>query len=267
MPINNSHLKARDFFNTTVKSYLQRSNEEVFSFSSLVFKRRNVIVEKFLECIPSKGRVLDFGMGPGVFCKFCTKKGLFYLGLDISSKMVEEAKALELNNAEFEVGDIEALSKYNLSMDAVLAIGLIDYLEYPEHGIKSLADCVKSNGYLILSFRNRYSLPRYLRDWTKSIWRRLLDQKKYHSQKAFFSEIYEHSFDFSSQLKPLLIKLGFHKFEVSYFNCSPFFFNFPLHPLIFKKWYKWDLRFASKYFKRMCSGGVLICKKIADQKV
>ena len=109
-------------------------------------------------------------MGPGVFCKFCTQKGLFYLGLDISSKMVEEAKALELNNTKFEVGDIEALSKYTLSMDAVLAIGLIDYLEYPEHGIKSLADCVKSNGYLILSFRNRYSLPRYLRDWTRSIW-------------------------------------------------------------------------------------------------
>lgn len=260
--MHKSHSKARDLFDDTVSSYSQRAVGEVFSFSSLIFKRRNDIVINFLESIPANGKVLDFGMGPAVFYSSCIKRDLSYLGIDISSKMVEEAQALNLQNAEFEIGDIDALSNYINTMDAVLAIGLIDYLENPKKGIQSLAECVKPNGYLILSFRNRYSLPRYLRDWTKSIWSYLNTKKNNSPSKAFLSDVHEHSFDFSSQLKPLLKKIGFDHFEVNYFNCSPFFFDFRLYAWLYKKWCKWDLQFANEYSRIMCSGGVLICKKI-----
>ena len=96
--------------------------------------------------------ILDFGMGPGVFAKQCTENGYFYLGIDISTKMVERAQALKLESAKFRVGDVDALKKYHGEMDYVLAIGLIDYLEEPLRVIQSLTNCLNKNGHLIISF-------------------------------------------------------------------------------------------------------------------
>ena len=261
----NSHSKARELFDATSKSYHLRSKGKVSSFSSLIFLRRNKIVNKFIKSISSKnGEALDFGMGPAVFCKACIERGFSYLGIDISSKMVDEAKAKKIKNAIFEVGDIDILHKYANSMDLVLAIGLIDYLEHPKEGINILAKCVTKDGYLILSFRNRYSLPTYLRDFTRKVRNFFNNTHGGGLKKAFFSDVNEHSFDYSLHLKPTLKMLGFQNIEVEYFNCSPFFFDFPIIPWLYNKWYKLDLILAKKYNKIFCSGGVLICRKIVD---
>jgi SAM-dependent methyltransferase len=262
MAMYDSHSKAKELFDAIAVNYQERAEARVYSFSSLIFQRRISIVEKFLHKVPQNGRVLDFGMGPAVFAKFCEKKGLSYLGIDISPMMVERAKALNLRNSEFIVGDLDSLSGFGKSMDAVLAIGLIDYLEDPGSGIELLAQCVKPSGYLILSFRNRFSLPRLLRDSVKALWRVLPKRKTVQSDKAFFASVHERSFDFSLQLRPELIQLGFDEFEVDYFNCSPFFFNFPINPWIWQKWYGLDSRISSQHVHLMCSGGVVIAKRL-----
>jgi SAM-dependent methyltransferase len=259
MAMYDSHSKAKELFDAIAVDYQERAEARVYGFSSLIFQRRIRIVEKFLHRVPQNGRVLDFGMGPAVFAQFCEKKGLSYLGIDISPMMVERAKALNLRTSEFIVGDLDSLSGFCKSMDAVLAVGIIDYLEDPERGIELLAQCVKPGGYLILSFRNRFSLPRLLRDSVKALWRVL---PKVQSDKAFFASVCERSFDFSLQLRPELIQLGFDEFEVDYFNCSPFFFNFPITPWVLQKWYGLDSRVASQHIHLMCSGGVLIAKRI-----
>ncbi len=263
MDMYNSHSRAKELFDSTAEYYQQRSEARVYNFSSLVFQRRISIVERFLKSVPQNGRVLDFGMGPAVFAKFCEKKNLSYLGIDISPIMVERAKALNLRNSEFMVGDLDSLSSFRKSMDAVLAIGLIDYLEHPDRGMELLAECVKPGGYLILSFRNRFSLPRVLRDLAKIPWRILPKQKTAQSHKAFFSDVHEWSFDFYLQLRPKLIQLGFDNFEVNYFNCSPFFFNFPIPPWLWQKWHDLDSRLASRHIHRTCSGGVLIARRVS----
>ena len=102
-------------------------------------------------------------MGPGVFAKHSTEHSFSYIGIDISSKMVERARALKLENAKFEVGDIESLNSYIAQVDYVLAIGLIDYVEEPLEVITLLANCIKNDGHIVLSFRNRYSFPRLYR--------------------------------------------------------------------------------------------------------
>jgi SAM-dependent methyltransferase len=261
MPTYTSHSRAKELFDSTVDYYQQRSEGRVYNFSSLIFQRRINVVEKYLNSLHPNEVVLDFGMGPAVFARFCEKKNLSYIGIDISPAMVERAKALNIKNSEFMVGDLDSLSNFHKSMDAVLAIGLIDYLEYPERGMELLSECVKPGGYLILSFRNRYSFPRVLRDVAKFPGRLLPGRRGTQSDKAFFSDVHERSFDFNSQLRPKLVQLGFDDFEVDYFNCSPFFFNFPMPRWLWRTWHDMDSLLASRRTRQMCSGGVLMAKR------
>jgi SAM-dependent methyltransferase len=205
-------------------------------------------------------------MGPGVFAEHCTKHGYSYLGIDISTKMVERAQSLKLENAKFRVGDIDSLNKYQGEMDYVLAIGLIDYVEEPLRVIQLLTNCLNKNGHLIISFRNRFSVPRFFRDTIKLIWNKILKKEVTKSNKAFFASVHEHSFDFSTQLLPLLKSLGFNSFTTKYFNCSPFFFNFPIHSKIWDKWYRLDSHLSSHYMRYLCSGGVVFASKLSQEK-
>jgi SAM-dependent methyltransferase len=253
-----SHARAQELFDRTADHYQARSELKVSSFSSLIFQRRIEIVLRFLDRIPSPGRVLDYGMGPAVFGKPCVDRGLDYLGVDISPVMVQHARDLNLQGAEYQVGDLRILDNYRNQLEGVLAIGLLDYLENPWEGITALSDCVKPGGVLVLSFRNRYSVPRMLRDVAKVFahpFRRETDRR------AFFSPVHERSFDSSSQLVPALRKLNYRQFETAYFNCSPLFFDFPLPARLWEKWRQWDGLAASPRTRYLCSGGVVMARK------
>lgn len=264
MPL--SHVNSRTLFDRTAEDYQERSEAKVYNFSSLVFQRRIDIVKELLSDLPQQGQVLDYGMGPAVFGRHCTERGMSYLGIDISPKMVERARAMNLLNAEFAVGDLESLGEHRRRMDAVLAIGLLDYLEEPDRGVAALAGCVKPGGHLMLSFRNRFSLPRVLRDATKKVWRALPRQASGQQTRAFFADVHEHSFDFASQLQSNLIRLGFGEFKVQYFNCSPVFFNFPLPTGLWQNWCELDARLAGRWTSHLCSGGVVMAKRVGESK-
>ena len=256
-----SHARAQDLFSRTADHYQARSELKVSSFSSLIFQRRIEIVLRFLNRVSTPGRVLDFGMGPAVFGRACVDRGLRYLGIDISPVMVQRARDLNLPSAEFAVGDLETLRAYRNQMDGVIAIGLLDYLEHPWQGIQELSDCVKPGGVLILSFRNRYSVPRVLRDFAKV----LIRPFRYESApQAFFTLVHERSFDSPSQLVPALQRLGYDRFETEYFNCSPFFFDFAIPSGLWHRWWKWDGAAASARTRHFCSGGVILAVKKSE---
>jgi SAM-dependent methyltransferase len=260
--MHDSHARARSLFDASVDNYEQRSAARIHNFSSLVFQRRIDIVESLLESVPLNGKLLDFGMGPAVFARHCLDRGLSYVGIDISSEMVDRARSLGLEGARFAVGDVDSLVEYADQFDAVMAIGLLDYLERPGSGLAALARCVRTNGQLIVSFRNRDSVPRVLRDLTKPVARSWMNPEGNEHNRALLAPVHEHSFDFDAQLRPKLTKLGFGRFDVRYFNCSPFFFNFPLTPSLWQSWRRWDARAASHGTRLLCSGAVLSAQRL-----
>jgi SAM-dependent methyltransferase len=260
-----SHTNARVLFDKTADDYQQRSERGTYNFSSLIFQRRIDIVKEFIDRMPPLDNVLDYGMGPAVFGPACVARGIHYIGLDISPEMVNRGRAMHLPNSEFVIGDLESLGPYRHRMDGVLAIGLLDYLEEPMSGIEVLADCVKPNGYIVLSFRNRWSVPRILRDISKAIVRRFRRSRP-DDTRAFLANVHERPFDFRKELRPKLASLGFDFIEVRYFNCSPVFFNFPLPERLWRRWYRWDRRWSRPAARGMCSGGVLIARKIGSAK-
>jgi SAM-dependent methyltransferase len=253
-----SHELAKDLFDRTADDYQLRSELRIASFSSLVFQRRIEIVGRFLGRIPSPGRALDYGMGPAVFARRCVDAGLEYTGIDISPVMVQRAQALGLPGARYEVGDLQALANHDGQMDGVLAVGLLDYLEDPHEGLEALARCVRPGGVMIVSFRNRQSLPRLLRDVARSL---LRPWRGPANRRAFFGLVHERSFDASSDLIPALRRVGFGQFDAAYFNCSPVFFDFPMPQWLWRRWRGWDAAVASPATRFMCSGGVLVAQK------
>ena len=253
----NPHAEAQRLFDKIADDYTARSKTAVYNVSSLSFSRRQDIVTRLMLTTPRGGTVLDYGMGPAVFGLPASQNGLRYVGVDISPKMVELAKQMQLPNAEFHVGDLNLLDRFQNSADTVLLIGLIDYLQEPEIGLQKLARCVKPGGRLIMSFRNHNSIPRVLRNSAKAVWRRLKKSGR-QSGTAFAAPVLENSFVPGRDLIPLLQSEGFANVEVNYLDCSPIFFNAPLPKPVWKIWKRADEIFSCRTLSFMCASGVLI---------
>ncbi len=254
-----SHANAQEFFDKIADDYTARSRTAVYNISSLSFSRRQDIVTRLMLATPRGGTVLDYGMGAAVFGPPASQNGLRYVGLDFSPKMVELAKQMNLPNAEYHICDLDALDKFQKTADTVLLIGLIDYLQEPEVGLRKLARCVKPGGRLIMSFRNHNSVPRILRNSTKAIWRGFKKPKD--ETTAFEAPVLENSFVPSRDLIPLLQSEGFGKVDVNYLDCSPVFFNAPLPKPIWKIWKRADEILSCRALSFMCASGALVASE------
>jgi SAM-dependent methyltransferase len=252
-----SHAAAQEFFDQIAQDYTARSQTMVYNVSSLSFSRRQDVVTRLMLATPKGGTVLDYGMGPAVFGPAAVQNGLRYVGLDISPKMVELARGMNLPNAEFHLGDLNVLERFKGSADTILLIGLIDYLEQPAEGLQQLARCVKPGGRIILSFRNHRSVPRLLRNTAKSIWRRLKGASL-KERTAFAAPVLENSFVPHRDFIPLLRAEGFTRFDINYLDCSPIFFNLGLPKPVWKFWKRADAALSGPATAWMCASGVLM---------
>lgn len=257
MPAPTSHTEAQKFFDQIAEDYRIRSEGQVYNVSSLRFSRRQDIVTSLLNFTPEGGTVLDYGMGPAVFGPPAAKRGCRYIGLDISQKMIDLAVTMNVPNSEYHLGDLELLPKFKDTADTVLLIGLIDYLEDPAEGLRQLARTVKPGGRIILSFRNRRSLPRFLRDTCKALWR-AVKRESHESGKAFSAPVLERSFVPQRDFIPVLREEGFTEFEVRYLDCSPVFWKMPLPKPIWHIWKKLDEIFSRGFLSMFCASGALM---------
>lgn len=252
------HAEARVFFDRIAEDYRRRSETAVYNVSSLSFRRRQDVVTECLQEVSAPGTVLDYGMGPAVFGPSANSHGLHYIGIDISPKMIEIARAMDLADAEYHEGDLEILSRFEGKADAVLLIGLIDYLVDAPEGLRRLARCAKQGGRMILSFRNHHSVPRVMRNASKAVWRAIRHGGNKPETTAFEAPVLENAFAPQRDLIPVLREAGFRKFKIRYLDCSPIFFNMPLNKPIWDFWRKFDAAAACGLTSPFCASGVLI---------
>lgn len=260
MPAPTSHSEAQKFFDQIAEDYRIRSEGQVYNVSSLSFSRRKDIVTSLLDLTPEGGTVLDYGMGPAVFGPPAAKRGCRYIGLDISQKMIDLAKTMNIPGAEYHLGDLDLLANFQSTADTVLLIGLIDYLEDPAAGLRALARTVKPGGRIILSFRNRRSLPRFLRDTCKALWR-MIKKETHEDGRAFVAPVLERSFVPQRDFIPVLREEGFQEFEVRYLDCSPVFWKMPLPKPVWHLWKKLDEIFSRGFLSMFCASGALMASR------
>jgi len=111
----------------------------------------NFLFDKYLL---SNDKVLDLGCGNGRFYQSFKNKGVDYLGIDVSSKLIEIAKS---NHPEgkFEVSSVESI--LSDSFDKVYSIAVLHHIpsrEFRLNFLKEIKRVLKGNGYLVLTVWN-----------------------------------------------------------------------------------------------------------------
>lgn len=78
------------------------------------------LVDRFLNQLPAKAKILDLGCGPGNFAQYLVSKGFEVIGIDISSKMLNIAKS-HLPQISFHQGDFRSIPYADQSFDAIFS--------------------------------------------------------------------------------------------------------------------------------------------------
>jgi ubiquinone/menaquinone biosynthesis C-methylase UbiE len=148
------------FFDEISSDYRDAYGESCrLSMRAEILQSRREVVFNLLR--RERGRVLDIGCGPGVFARDLLEQGWEVWGVDISPKMIKGVvDGLSGERAErgyFLLGDIEALPLPDRFFDAVLCIGVLEYLNGCRRALKEIARVSKPGATVILSFPNRIS--------------------------------------------------------------------------------------------------------------
>ena len=108
----------------------------------------------------SAARVLDIGAGPGVFTRRLLDRGSACWVVDLSYEMVAAASR-QLDGASrracFMVGDLDRLPFADVSFDAVLCVGVLQYLPSLDFALAELARVTVPGGHLVITCPNARS--------------------------------------------------------------------------------------------------------------
>lgn len=153
--------RVRSYFDKTSGEYAGISNgNNPDSVRSYIFSSRKKYV---LDMLGLKGgRVLDIGCGPAVLTERLLRNGCEVWGVDISEKMVAEAKKIMSDKGfdgmfHFNKGDIERLDFPDAHFDFVLCVGVLEYLKEDSMVLSEIWRVLKDKGQLIVSVPNMAS--------------------------------------------------------------------------------------------------------------
>lgn len=152
-------------------------------------------IDKFLEKLPSKAKILDVGSGPGQFTKYMMDKGFEVVGIDFSKEMVATAKKM-VSEGDFRYMDMRSLDLRKETFDAVLAAYSLIHIP-SEHILETLRGfnrVLRPGGYIeIIAQKGEAD--------------KVIDEPFLPSEKMFFN------FFTKERLVNFLVKAGF---EIEY---------------------------------------------------
>ena len=217
MKIEKNNVK--DFFDFQAVNWSSNYDEKKKDLISWDFKNRKKIVLSMFNF--ENAKVLEVGCGPGTFSVEILKKNNKLYGVDISQEMIKESEtriqALGFK-ANFSVGDISNLNFPKEFFDAVVAVGVLPYVNNDEKAFGELNRVLKNNGILIATVNNKYSFN-YLSRSFFNFFLRHFNKKS----KLIFQKIRTKAYS-EKEIKRVISKNNFE--IVDYANCSYKFFPF-----------------------------------------
>jgi ubiquinone/menaquinone biosynthesis C-methylase UbiE len=146
------HVQA--MFDSLALEYV-RTREGQFSFQC----QRRIALE-FLA--GAQGRLLEVGCGPAVMLPDLLAMGLEVQGVDVSGEMIRRGRQrlcghpLE-RRARLDVGDVERLQFPDASFDAVLCMGVLEYLPRHAPALAEISRVLRPDGVAVFSMPNGMS--------------------------------------------------------------------------------------------------------------
>lgn len=196
-------------------------NAKLYQDKFMEFDRYQPSLEVFNNHLKNDSKVIDIGCGPGNISAYLLKKrpDLKVLGIDLSSKMLEFAKA-NLPSAEFQQLDCRDIGELQKNFDAVICGFCLPYLSREESFelLNQIQNTLNAEGILYLSTMVAY---KYCSHWVGSsrggdakllTYYHQADQLKDSIENTGFIVLYEHQMEEQER--------DGHKFRDQIFICK-----------------------------------------------
>ena len=136
--------KFKAYLQETIETYNKSAKQMSKTHSDLNFWQPEF--EKFASLLPGK-EVIDIGCGWGRDAQLFIKSGYNYLGIDLSQKMIEQAKRLT-PNAQFLKMNMYSLDLPNHHFDGIWAVASLLHIPKKnlEEALKEIRRIVKPGG-------------------------------------------------------------------------------------------------------------------------
>lgn len=135
----------------------------------------NFLKEVFEKYSTNVKNILDLGCGTGKHDELLISKGFNVFGLDLSKEMIEIAKSKNLENSEFEVGNMSNFS-LNKKFDACISMFAAFGYQLKNSEIESSLNCIKNHlndeGLLVLEVWNGLGVLRELPSSRENIFKK-----------------------------------------------------------------------------------------------
>lgn len=105
--------------------------------------------------LKDNNNLLDVGCGIGRFKEYITAKNVRFTGLELNTKAISEAKEKGLNVINCRIEDFCKNNKEEF--DVVTTFQVLEHISNIESYVKSMIDCLKINGLLIIAVPNNES--------------------------------------------------------------------------------------------------------------
>jgi ubiquinone/menaquinone biosynthesis C-methylase UbiE len=146
-----------------------------------LLSRQRFALEMVEACATRVSKVLDAGCGTGEMARELKGRGYEVWGLDIAEPMIRYARE-RCGSGRFQAGDLEHLPFRDNTFDAVVCLGVVEYLETDERSLREIRRVLRPGGQAVISTPNAvaplYHLDRILLGLTDAV-RPMSDFVKY----------------------------------------------------------------------------------------
>lgn len=112
--------------------------------------RQRLTLEMVKESVPPPAKVLDLGCGTGEMAAKLIEGGYEVWGVDISEAMILHARN-RCQSDRFRVGDMEHVPFPDESFDAVVCLGVIEYLASDEQALREIWRVLRPGGRAVVA--------------------------------------------------------------------------------------------------------------------
>ena len=144
--------RVQALFDALALEYVHEREQQV-SFVS----QKRIVIQMLLG---GRGRLLEVGCGPGIMLPDLLAMGFDVRAIDVSAEMIRRAEQRMAGHplarrCRLAVGDVERLEFGEGAFDAVLAMGVLEYLPACDGALREMVRVLRPGGHLVLTVPNR----------------------------------------------------------------------------------------------------------------
>jgi ubiquinone/menaquinone biosynthesis C-methylase UbiE len=211
----------KEYFEKDAKDYLDAYRKGIGN-RGMPFQQREKAIREIFNW--RGARVLDVGGGPGIFTGWLLDRDCDVFTLDIAREMMHLGEMTvhdhpQRGRSHFVVGSAESLPFLDNSFDAVLCVGLVEYVNDLDKSLRELARVIPKGGGLIITGPNKTSLISMFDRAVVAVVNTLFGGYLVRKQgRKFFEFPFAHRLFEPPALQRDLEKLGFRLVQTRYTN-------------------------------------------------